>query len=90
MDQLVNQFEKGNIQGEDIVYYFTKNLYQNCADYIIEQDDQLSSFNGKLFEEKIRKFRQFNKDFEKLTKDELYAKLASKVPFFRTGGCSEF
>jgi len=41
-----------------------------------------SSFNGKLFEDKIRKYRQFSKDFEKLTKDELYEKLASKVPFF--------
>ena len=82
MDQLVREFEKGSILGQDIVNYFTKNLYHNCADYIIEQDVQLSSFNGKLFEEKIRKFRQFNKKFEKLTKDELYAKLASKVPSF--------
>ena len=82
LEHLVIQFEKGNILGQDIVNYFTKNLYHNCADYIIEQDVQLSSFNGKLFEEKIRKFRQFNKNFEKLTKDELYAKLASKVPSF--------
>jgi len=82
LDQLVREFEKGSILGQDIVNYFTKNLYHNCADYIIEQDVQLSSFNGKLFEEKIRKFRQFNKKFEKLTKDELYAKLASKVPSF--------
>ena len=82
LDQLVREFEKGNILGQDIVNYFTKNLYHNCADYIIEQNVQLSSFNGKLFEEKIRKFRQFNKKFEKLTKDELYAKLASKVPSF--------
>ncbi len=82
MGQLLKQIENGTIQNEAIVNYFIKNLYHNCADYIIEQDSQLSSFNGKLFEEKIRKFRQFNKNFEKLTKDELYAKLASKVPSF--------
>ena len=82
LDQLVHNFEKGDIKGGEIVSFFTKNLFQNCAEYIIEQDDQLSSFNGKLFEDKIRKYRQFSKDFEKLTKDELYEKLASKVPFF--------
>jgi hypothetical protein len=82
LDQLVMQIENGIIPNEDVVSYFIKNLYHNCADYIIEQDAQLSSFNGKLFEEKIRKFRQFNKNFEKLTKDELYAKLASKIPSF--------
>lgn len=82
LDQLVREYENGSVLGKDIVEYFTKNLYQNCADYIIGQDVQLSSFNGKLFEEKIRRFRQLNSEFEKLTKDELYAKLASRVPFF--------
>ncbi len=82
MGQLVHAISKKGTLKEDIVYLFTKNLFQNCAEYIIEQDDQLSSFNGKLFEDKIRKYRQFSKDFEKLTKDELYEKLASKVPFF--------
>lgn len=82
LDQLVNDFENGSIQGQDIVEYFIKNLYRNFADFIIDQDVLLASFNGKLFDEKIRKFRQFNKRFEKLTRDELYAKLASKVPSF--------
>ncbi|MFA5816260.1 MAG: DUF3320 domain-containing protein [Bacteroidales bacterium] len=82
LNQLVSDYENGQIQGEDVVNYFFKSLYRSCADYIIEQDKQLSSFNGKLFEEKIRKFRQLNIRFEKLTRDELYAKLASKIPSF--------
>lgn len=82
LNQLVNHYENGNVQGKDVVSLFMKSIYRSCADYIFEQDEQLSSFNGKLFEEKIRKFRQFTKHFERLTKDELYAKLASKIPSF--------
>lgn len=82
LHQLVTQIEIGNIQNEDILSFYYRMLYHSCADFIIEQDAQLSSFNGKLFEEKIRKFRQFNKNFETLTKDELYSRLASKIPSF--------
>lgn len=82
LNQLVINYEKGEIEGKDIVNYFNASLYRCCADYIIEQEDQLSSFNGKIFEEKIRKFRQINIRFEDLTKEELYAKLASRIPSF--------
>lgn len=80
--ELVDHYEQGYIQGKDVVHLFLKSLYRSCADYIIDQDNQLSDFNGKLFEEKIRKFRQLNKHFEKLTQEELYAKLASRIPSF--------
>jgi len=82
LSELVYHYDQGYIQGKDVVHLFLKSLYQSCADYIIDQDNQLSEFNGKLFEEKIRKFRQLNKHFEKLTQEELYAKLASRVPSF--------
>jgi len=82
LDQLVTIYEKGNVQGTDIVNLFMKSIYRSCADFIIGQDVQLASFNGKLFEEKIRKFRQFNKHFESLIKEELHAKLASRIPSF--------
>jgi len=82
LSQLVNHYENGHVQCKDVVSLFMKSIYRSCADFIFEQDEQLSSFNGKLFEEKIRKFRQFTTHFERLTKDELYAKLASKIPSF--------
>jgi len=80
--ELVEHYEQGQIQGKDVVHLFLKSMYRSCADYIIDQDSQLSTFNGKLFEEKIRKFRQLTRHFEKLTQEELYAKLASRVPSF--------
>ncbi|MBQ3628388.1 MAG: DUF3320 domain-containing protein, partial [Bacteroidaceae bacterium] len=37
-------------------------------------------FNGLLFEQMIEKYRSMAKEFQELTKKELYAKLASKIP----------
>ena len=37
---------------------------------------------GNTFEEKIRKFRQLSRQFEALTKAELYARLSAKIPAF--------
>jgi len=79
---LIENIENGNIEVSHIEEFFSRQLYQSCAEYIIEQDKRLSSFNGKIFEEKIRKFRELSKAFEKLTKDELYDKLAAKIPSF--------
>ncbi|MBQ2182893.1 MAG: DUF3320 domain-containing protein, partial [Bacteroidaceae bacterium] len=38
------------------------------------------TFNGLLFEQMIEKYRSMAKEFQELTKKELYAKLASKIP----------
>lgn len=82
LDQLVAFYEQGIIQGDDVVNLLMKSLYHCCADYIIENDERLSNFNGRLFEEKIRKFRQLNRRFENLTREELVARLSAKVPIF--------
>jgi hypothetical protein len=79
---LIDNIENCNIEVSQIEEFFNKQLYQSCAEYIIEQDKRLSSFNGKIFEEKIRKFRELSKAFEKITKDELFDRLAAKIPIF--------
>ncbi|TXK24749.1 DUF3320 domain-containing protein, partial [Pontibacter qinzhouensis] len=82
LQPLISAYETGGISSEDIVDCFQKGLYRYCAEYIIDQQPQLSAFNGKLFEEKIKKFRELSKSFEQLTKEELYARLAAKIPSF--------
>ncbi|RDV11468.1 DUF3320 domain-containing protein [Pontibacter diazotrophicus] len=82
LQPLISVYENGGIAVEEITLSFKKGLYRSCAEYIIDQDPQLSAFNGKLFEEKIRKFRELSNSFEQLTKEELYARLAAKVPSF--------
>ncbi|MGY4385441.1 hypothetical protein ACVWYN_002481 [Pedobacter sp. UYP24] len=82
LQPLVQAYEDGIIEGNKLHAEYLKSFYRSAAEYIIEGDPSLNAFNGSLFQEKIRKFRQISKQFEQLTRQELYAKLASKVPSF--------
>jgi len=79
---LVNAYEGGILKNEEVLLSFKKSLYRLFADYIISNDPALSIFNGKMFDGKINKFKKQSKYFEELTKAELFAKLASKIPSF--------
>lgn len=79
---LITAYENGDIATTNIISEYKRGLYKSCADYIINNNSNLSSFNGKLFDEKIRKFKEISRVFEKLTREELYAKLASSIPDF--------
>jgi uncharacterized protein DUF4011/restriction endonuclease-like protein/AAA domain-containing protein/uncharacterized protein DUF3320 len=79
---VISVYENGGIESAEILTEYKRGLYKSCANYIIDHESSLSSFNGKLFEEKIKRFREISKQFEQLTKLELYARLASKIPDF--------
>ena len=79
---VVDSYESGKVQSLEVNNTYKKGLYRSCAEYIIQKEPSLSLFNGKLFEEKIDRFRRMSEYFEKLTKEELYAKLAAKIPDF--------
>ncbi|MES2829759.1 MAG: DUF3320 domain-containing protein [Bacteroidota bacterium] len=79
---LVQAFESGSIAGNLLHAEFLKGFYRSAAESLIEADPKLNTFNGTLFQEKIRKFREISKQFELLTRQELYAKLASRIPSF--------
>ncbi len=82
LNSLIQAYENGDVNNEEIITEYKRGLYKSCADYIIGSNSVLSSFNGKLFDEKIRKFKEITKLFEKLTKEELYARLAANIPDF--------
>jgi len=82
LEPVVSTYRSGKLKNEQVVNSFKKALYRQCSERIISHDPQLSAFNGKLFENKIRKFKEKSKYFEELTKAELYSKLASSIPSF--------
>ena len=82
LEPVVSTYKSGNLKNEEVVNSFKKALYRQCSERIISHDSQLSAFNGKLFENKIRKFKEKSKYFEELTKAELYSELASSIPSF--------
>ena len=65
-----------------LVVVFDKAIYRSIINYTIDSQPVLAKFNGKLFEDKIRKFKELTTQFEKLTREELFAKLASNIPSF--------
>jgi len=65
-----------------IIGTFDKAVFKGIINTVIDTEPTLANFNGKLFEDKIRKFRELTAQFEKLTREELFAKLASNIPSF--------
>ncbi|RZL16312.1 MAG: DUF4011 domain-containing protein, partial [Pedobacter sp.] len=77
-----NAFESGSVTTAEISQQTYKAMYRAAADYIFEQSPLLTTFNSQLFEDKINRFRAISKKFEEMTKAELYARLAAKIPSF--------
>lgn len=82
LNSVVDAYSNGKLKNQEVLASFKKSLFKNLSEYIISKDQRLSIFNGKLFEGKIKKFKEQSKYFEELTKAELFAKLASKIPSF--------
>ena len=78
--EITNQMEAGDIPLDNLMDSFHKGLYKAYAEYILTQEKDLAIFHGAMFEEKITRFRGLCKDFETLTRDEVFAKLASNLP----------
>lgn len=66
----------------NILRQFENALYKHIIESTIDSEPLLANFSGVLFEEKIAKFKQLTKEFERLTREELYAKLSANIPSF--------
>lgn len=80
LESVVRAVEEGQVVADKVVECYHKSLFQAYAEQILSQEPQISTFHGVLFEEKIRRFRSLSSQFERLTREELYAKLASALP----------
>lgn len=78
--EIADQIETGTFNPDIIKNAFHKALYKAYAEFILTQEPELQLFHGTMFEEKIKRFRGLCKDFEDLTKEELFAKVASGLP----------
>ncbi len=82
LSPMVKAYTDGELENHEVLTSFKKSLFKLLSEYIIANDERLSTFNGKLFEGKIDKFIEQSAYFEELTKAELFAKLASNMPSF--------
>lgn len=85
LSTLVSAVYSGAIAPEEIMPAYHRGLYSACADMAVERENALSSFQGDLFENKMRRFRDISEEFEQLTRQELAARLSAKIPVHSSG-----
>ena len=59
---------------------FLKGIFHVLIKTAIDENEQLRMFNGLKFRQQIEKYKRDTVRFQELSKEELYSKLASKVP----------
>jgi Superfamily I DNA and RNA helicases and helicase subunits len=80
MNAVVSYIQNEHKTGKETANAFLKGVSHKLAIKIVDENELLRLFNGLLFEEFINKYRQLTFDFQELTKKELYARLAGRVP----------
>ena len=68
------------VETDDICNAFRMACYQQMALNAIQQDASLSHFNGMLFSQVIDKYNALTREFQKLTRQELVARLSAQIP----------
>ena len=61
---------------------YIKTISKALAIKAIDGSSALNKFSGPLFNEKIEQFRRMDREITSLTRQEIYCRLASKVPNF--------
>lgn len=77
-------FLQGN-SGEDTANAFAKGYYYRLAMNVIDNDENLRSFSGMLFEDIILKYKEIARQFQKLTKERLVCRISENIPTERDG-----
>ena len=79
LQQVVALLEKGG-KPQEVIPAFIKGVYRYLISVAIDADEQLRSFNSKLFSQRIEQYKRDTQRFQELSKEELYSKLAARVP----------
>ena len=81
LSAVVSAYEAG-MDHDDILSAYRRAIYQALAIYEIDHNEALNSFSGAVFNEKIEQFKKIDKDYTELTKQEIFCRLASRIPNF--------
>lgn len=76
----VDYIIENNASGHEASLALCKGVYHQLALKCIDAEPSLQLFNGLLFEDQIKKYRELAANFQTLTKKMLYYHLASRIP----------
>jgi len=80
LSMVAEEFESGRIRPEALENFFYKSFYRSYATHILASEKGLGIFCGELFESFIEKFRDDDAAFRKTTRQELVARVSSRLP----------
>ena len=80
LTEVANYLINQHVSGQETARALRKNAMRRLALQGIDANPQLQTFNGLIFEQLIEKYRALAKEFQNLTKEELYFKLAARIP----------
>ena len=80
VSNLVRGYDNGTIAADGLISSFRKGYSSLLIAMIIDNVDVLRTFSGLVFENKIRELSRVNDEFEKLTRQEIYLRIAKNLP----------
>ena len=78
--EITEQYRKGALKEDAFVPAFECNFAKAAASGAISSRDVLAHFNGAGFTAAIERFCEISDKFEKLTQEEVVARLSAKIP----------
>lgn len=80
LNGLVKAYEDGVVEAEHMKPALEANLCYGLIMLTIKQEPHLGVFQGAQFDNVVEQFRKLNEEYERLCKEELIAKLSSRIP----------
>lgn len=72
--------------GKETADAFRRGYYMRMAMSIIDEDETMRKFNGMLFDDIIKQYRRYTKEFQTMTQKELVHRLSARVAAIEKGG----
>lgn len=86
---VVDTLESVDMKASAVRAAFLKSLYRYKAEKKISRSEMLVTFEGMLFDAKTTAYRKMTNEFQLLTRKELHARLASRIPsIYIPGACA--
>lgn len=75
-----NAYKTGSVNASEICDAFTYEVSKQLINLTVKQSAHISTFSGAKFDDTIAKFKEASEQFQKLTIQELCARLSAKIP----------
>jgi very-short-patch-repair endonuclease len=82
LDPLVKGCEQGELETVQIDSAFERSFYNGWVDQVMSQEESLRRFSRQSLEERIARFRALDDQVAQLTRQEIQARLAARIPHF--------